>query len=127
MVRAALILGMNRKKLFILCTREVQNSIDESVYKLICDQIEEMGLDGFYNSYDQEIRGANGTRFVFAGLKNQFKKDQVLRKLSICASYSRPRHFRPGVGDVAADHPARPHRSGRSVRAPKSGASLIRN
>ena len=52
--RALLILGA-KKKLFILCAREIQKSINESVYKLLCDQIRAMGLgkrlqaDGFDN------------------------------------------------------------------------------
>jgi len=82
-VRAALILGTNRP-LFVLCTREVQQSIDESVYKLICDQIIAMGLGGFYTPYDNEIRGVNGTRFVFAGLKNQFNKIKSYEAIDIC-------------------------------------------
>ncbi len=65
-VRALLALG-SKRKLMILCTREIQNSIDESVFKLICDQIEAMGLQDHYQPYDQEIRGTNGTRFVKIG------------------------------------------------------------
>lgn len=82
-VRAALILGSNRP-LFILCTREVQQSIDESVYKLICDQIVEMGLGGFYTPFDQEVRAINGTRIVFAGLKNQFNKIKSYEGIDLC-------------------------------------------
>lgn len=82
-VRAALILGSHRK-LFVLCTREVQQSIDESVYKLICDQIVMMGLGHVYTPYDNEIRGVNGTRFVFAGLKNQFNKIKSYEAIDLC-------------------------------------------
>lgn len=84
--RALLTLGASTK-LFILCTREVQNSIDESVYKLLCDQIEAMGLSWFYQPYDMEIRGRNGTRFVFAGLKNQFRKIKSYEAIDICAVF----------------------------------------
>ena len=52
----------------ILCAREVQKSIKESVHTLLSDQIQEMGLGGFYQILDTEIRGANGTKFIFAGL-----------------------------------------------------------
>ncbi len=85
-VRALLTLGTQRP-LMILCTREIQNSIDESVYKLICDQIEAMGLGRHYTPFDQEIRGANGTRFVFAGLKNQFRKIKSYEGVDICAVF----------------------------------------
>ena len=84
--RALLSIGASAK-LFILCTREVQNSLDESVYKLLCDQIEAMGLSWFYKPYDLEIVGLNGTRFVFAGLKNQFRKIKSYEAIDICAVF----------------------------------------
>jgi len=64
---ALLILGAS-KRLRILCTREVQKSIKDSVKKLLDDRIEALGLSGFYDSLDTEIRGQNGTEFIFAGL-----------------------------------------------------------
>ncbi|MDQ1759011.1 PBSX family phage terminase large subunit [Achromobacter xylosoxidans] len=65
--RALLALGAQRK-LRILCTREVQKSIKDSVHKLLSDQIEAIGLGWFYVVQNNEIRGANGTEFLFAGL-----------------------------------------------------------
>jgi phage terminase large subunit len=62
-----LILG-SASKLRILCTREIQDSIKQSVYKLLCDRIEELGLGAFYQILDKEIRGANGTEITFTGL-----------------------------------------------------------
>ncbi len=52
----------------ILCTREFQRSIRDSVKRLLDDEIERLGLGHFYQSTDKEIRGINGTLFVFAGL-----------------------------------------------------------
>lgn len=68
--RALLILGSTRK-LRILCTREVQKSIKQSVHKLLKDQIEALNLGNFYRVLDTEIRGKNGTEFSFAGLSDQ--------------------------------------------------------
>lgn len=65
--RALLILGTARK-LRILCTREVQKSIKQSVHKLLKDQIETLGLASFYQVLETEIRGKNGTEFAFSGL-----------------------------------------------------------
>ncbi len=65
--RALLILGA-KKKLRILCAREVQLSIRQSVHKLLKDQIELLGLSSFYRVYDTEIRGINGTEISFTGL-----------------------------------------------------------
>ena len=65
--RALLLLGAT-KKLRILCAREVQKSIKQSVHKLLGDQILAMGLEGFYEVLETEIRGKNGTEFSFSGL-----------------------------------------------------------
>lgn len=65
--RALLILGAS-KPLRILCAREVQKSIKQSVHKLLSDQIEALGLGSFYEIFDTEIKGKNGTEFAFSGL-----------------------------------------------------------
>lgn len=53
----------------ILCARELQNSISDSVHKLLSDQIDELGLADFYRIEKATIFGRNGTEFRFAGLK----------------------------------------------------------
>ncbi len=68
--RALLVLG-TQHKLRILCTREVQRSIRDSVHKLLSDQIERMGLGSFYTITQANIVGCNGTEFLFAGLADQ--------------------------------------------------------
>ena len=68
--QALLILGA-RSKLRILCTREVQKSIKDSVHKLLGDQIKRLGLESFYQVLQTEIRGKNGTEFLFSGLSDQ--------------------------------------------------------
>ena len=65
--RALLVLGA-QKPLRILCAREVQRSIKDSVHRLLNDQIQAMGLGTFYEVLETEIRGLNGTLFLFAGL-----------------------------------------------------------
>ena len=67
--RALLLKGVHTK-LRILCAREVQNSIKDSVHKLLKDQIQLIGLGRKYEVFDQEIRGANGTEFLFTGLSS---------------------------------------------------------
>jgi phage terminase large subunit len=59
-----------QKPLRILCAREIQRSIRESVYRLLCDRIQDIGLSWFYTITDTEIRGENGSLFVFSGLQN---------------------------------------------------------
>lgn len=67
--RALLILGAQRK-LRILCTREVQKSIKDSVHKLLGDQIQALGFGAFYELQATVIKGANGTEFLFGGLSD---------------------------------------------------------
>jgi hypothetical protein len=57
------------KPLFIVCVREVQKTIKDSVKKLLKDTIEFYGLEFFYTVLDNCIRGINGTEFVFYGLR----------------------------------------------------------
>lgn len=67
----ALLLKGKSKRIRVLCTREVQKSIKDSVHKLLCDQIELLGLGKHYRILETEIRGKNGTEFLFSGLSNQ--------------------------------------------------------
>lgn len=63
-----------QKPMRILCTREFQGSIQESVHKLLVDTIGRLGLDGFYDVQKARIEGKNGTQFIFEGLKNNTTK-----------------------------------------------------
>jgi phage terminase large subunit len=67
----ALLIQASSRQLRILCTREVQKSIKDSVHQLLSDQVSALGLDGFFDVLTQEIRGKNGSRFLFSGLSDQ--------------------------------------------------------
>lgn len=69
-IRALLIRGIKEPGLRVLCAREVQSSMRESVHQLIRDQIELMGLQRLYRVLDSEIRGPGGTLFLFKGLSD---------------------------------------------------------
>lgn len=65
---ALIIKGMKKKQLFC-CGREVMASIKDSSKQLIEDCMEFFGVkDNFYTCLRDEIRGVNGTRFIFKGL-----------------------------------------------------------
>lgn len=68
--RALLIMGL-QKPIRVLCARETQHSIRESVHKLLVDQIARLGFQGHYRIQQVQITGSNGTEFVFAGLSDQ--------------------------------------------------------
>ena len=65
----ALVIQSAQQPLRILCAREIQKSIKDSVKRLIDDKINECGLSGNFESTDTEIRGRNGSLFLFAGLR----------------------------------------------------------
>lgn len=67
--RALLVLGYSEKHK-ILCAREIQKSIQDSVHSLLKEQIEELGLQDFYEIQKSTILGRNGTEFLFAGLRS---------------------------------------------------------
>lgn len=81
--RALLILGAKEKKR-ILCTREFQGSIKDSVHRLLCDQIENIGLSSFYEPLKHTITGKNGTEFLFEGIRNNVTSIKSMEGIDIC-------------------------------------------
>lgn len=81
--RALLILGA-KTKLRILCARELQISIKDSVHKLLADQIDALGLASFYEVTQAAVRGANGTEFAFAGLRSNIAQIKSFEGINIC-------------------------------------------
>lgn len=65
-----LFLGRN-KKLFVACLREIQDSIRDSVYKLLCDRIKFYGLTDYKIFADKIENKFTETVFIFKGLREQ--------------------------------------------------------
>jgi phage terminase large subunit len=57
-----------QRPLRILCARETQKSLADSVHRLLSDQIAALGLESHYAIEKATIYGRNGTEFIFAGL-----------------------------------------------------------
>ncbi len=81
--RALLVMGAG-KPLRILCAREFQASIADSVHKLLGDQIQAMGLSAFYEIQQTKIIGRNGTEFAFAGLRHNIASLKSFEGVDIC-------------------------------------------
>ncbi len=79
----ALLIKGAQKRMRILCTREFQGSIRESVHKLLSDTITRLGLDDFYEIRQQDITGRNGTQFIFEGLKNNTTKIKSMEAVDV--------------------------------------------
>ncbi len=69
-VAAVLLTMAAQRPLRILCAREVQKSMRDSVHRLLKDTIVRLGLESFFEVLDTEIRGANGSLFLFSGLQS---------------------------------------------------------
>ena len=80
--QALLVLGA-KNQMRILCAREIQKSINDSVHYLLKSQIEELGLSSFYTVLSNEIRGKNGTTFIFAGLKHNISNIKSLEAVNV--------------------------------------------
>lgn len=69
-VAQALLLMGAQRPLRILCARETQQSIRESVHQLLGDTIKRLGMESIYRVMEYTIKGPGGTEFIFAGLRN---------------------------------------------------------
>ena len=72
------------KQLRVLCARELQVSIADSVHKLLADQIMLYGLDNFYEIQKTTIIGKNGSQFLFKGLKHNIAEIKSTEGIDIC-------------------------------------------
>jgi len=65
----ALILLAIYDPLRILCVREIQRTIADSVHKLLADQIAALNAGSYFQVQDASITGRNKAEFLFAGLR----------------------------------------------------------
>lgn len=77
--RALIAIGASRPIRW-LCAREIQDSIDQSVYRLLLNQIKALGLSAHYTATKTSILGIvpetgalTGTEFNFTGLKHKIE------------------------------------------------------
>ena len=54
----------------VVCIREIQNSIKDSVHQLLTDKIQSLGLGDLFEVLDAEIRGPNGSFAIFKGMRS---------------------------------------------------------
>lgn len=65
----------------ILCARELQNSIQDSVHQLIVDQIGAMGMTPLFRINEAKITAYNGSEFIFKGLRGMKNNAQAIKSL----------------------------------------------
>lgn len=79
---ALLVKGMQQTTR-VLCTRELQASIGDSVHRLLSDLIRKHELEHFYEILQTTIRGKNGTEFLFKGLKHNITEIKGLEGVDV--------------------------------------------
>lgn len=80
---ALLIKGLSNKER-ILCTRELQASIGDSVHRLLSDIIQSTPLFyAHYNILKTTIKSKNGTEFLFKGLKHNITEIKGIEGITI--------------------------------------------
>lgn len=70
-VAAALIMAATMRPMRVLCARETQKSIQESVHRLLKDTIERLEVGHLFEVQENRILGTNGSDFSFAGIRQQ--------------------------------------------------------
>lgn len=73
-IARALVLRAHDRPTRILCAREIQASIGESVHRLLSDQIALLGFSDFFEIQAYAILGKNGSEFFFEGLRSNVSK-----------------------------------------------------
>ena len=81
----ALLTLATSKKLLIACVREIQSSIKDSVYKLICDRIAYYQLKDYRIYEDKIVNTANQSKFIFKGImEHNAQNIKSLEGVDIC-------------------------------------------
>jgi len=81
--RALIALSM-KSPIRVLCARELQNSISDSVIALLADQIKAMGAADLFDIQRTAIYGKNGSEFSFVGLKHNVTSIKSFEGVDIC-------------------------------------------
>lgn len=75
------------KPVRVLCARELQNSVRDSVHTLLKDQIVALGVTAHFQVKEREIVGRNGSSIIFKGLRgmrNDASEIKSLEGVDIC-------------------------------------------
>ena len=84
-VARCLVLLALQSKVRILCTRQLQTSIKDSVHKLLSDSIQALGLNQFFDITRDAIRCKNNdSEFIFKGIQNNINEIKSIEGIDYC-------------------------------------------
>lgn len=108
----AVVVEGSLRPLRILVTRELQNSIEDSIKSEIEAAIHHRELVGFYHILKQDIEAVNGSKIIFKGLKNNINSlksiadvDIVLAEESEAISQNSWEKFLPSIRPRSGNAP----------------------
>ena len=73
-----------QSKIRILCARQIQSSIKDSVHKLLCDRISMLKLDKYFYITRDSIKCSNGSEFIFKGIQSNVNEIKSMEGISVC-------------------------------------------
>jgi len=73
-----------QERLRILCTREIQSSVRDSVHRLLSDQIHKLKLTNEFDIQRDRIIGPRGSEFIFKGLKHNLQEIKSTEGIDVC-------------------------------------------
>ncbi len=79
----AVIVEASLRKIRVLVTREIQDSIDESIKQELEKAIVNRGLEHFFKITNTYIEGLNGSFFLFKGLKNNIRSVKSISNVDV--------------------------------------------
>ncbi len=80
----SLLLIARSSKKRVLCTREIQKTIKDSVHKLLKDRIEQYGFTDFIVTDDSIKNSVTGSEFIFKGLRTNTTEIKSLEGIDYC-------------------------------------------
>jgi phage terminase large subunit len=87
-IARAIVLRMAQQPTRVLCVREQMNSIKDSVHKLLCDQIEALGLSSLFEIQQASIKVVTGpgigSEASFEGIRHNVSKIKSYEGIDIC-------------------------------------------
>lgn len=83
-IAKALVVRAHERRRRILCTREFQSSIKDSVHPLLAHYINELGLSAFFTINREGIFHSNGSEFLFKGLRLNIGEIKSMEGIDIC-------------------------------------------
>lgn len=81
--RAAILKAL-QDQILVVCAREFQNSINDSVHRLLKNQINILGFDSLFDIRKTYIQAFNGSEFIFKGLRLNPQEIKSMEGADIC-------------------------------------------